>query len=230
MLILKKNNEILNNRNAKKRLFFKSVAENNIKREKLLIDNKIFYIIYLSEKQLESKELETLLNAYKGRVLLGDDFNNFSFREYLFDSSVYFSKALLSTFIKLIKNEVVSKRNVFIEGECFFPCKELFELVRISKKVVFKFENYYGFEGFIEECYYSFGAVIRAEETAGPCWDYDYYLKLFPDKKCGECDAYINGYKKRIYPDMSYFKENDSVKLLKETGVDAKISSAVINT
>ncbi len=201
-----------------------------VTRERVIIADKLFYLINIDKSYVNDENFKRLLNSYMGKIIVKNAYKNLVPEEFLFNSNIYFSKALISALTKQIKVISLNNRNILIKLDEFNSCKEFLELVSIAKKVVFCFKKSIDFNSFQEECYNKFGAVVKTISECTCSSDYNYFLDLTKIDCEGKAELLTDGLLSVLYPDSLYFKKDKNIIMLNELGVDYKTACAVINT
>ncbi len=192
------------------------------------INNKPFYIIEVNKNYLFSENMQRLLFAYKGRVIINDNLPQEYFFEYLFNSTEYFLRALLSSLLNRVKYEKNIK-SICIKYHNILICEEVFEIVKNVRNVHFIVKEEGGTDGFKEECFKRYGTYIKIGEC-GCLGGFDIYIDLSSMTDDGKCEIYYKGKRALLYPDCSFFEVNDNVRKLLKHGVDKKIACAICNS
>lgn len=192
------------------------------------INNKPFYIIEVSKNFLLSENMQRLLAAYKGKVLINENIPQEQFLEYLYDSTEYFIRALLSSLLNRIKYEK-DIESICIKYNSILICEEIFEIVKSVRNVHFIVNQDIETEIFKNECLKRYGTFVKTGECnclAG----FDIYNDLSEMTPDGKCEIYFKGVRGILYPDSTFFETNDSVKKLLKYGVNKKIACAICNS
>lgn len=192
-----------------KKHFFKKHRKNNnnkINRYSINVNGKNVLVLELTEKDLLKEDVRALLKIYKGRVLMPEKYKNFEgVKEYLYSPKEYYQRALISSLVNQIKTVNKDWKNICIRTENFEPLKELYELVRISKKVTIIGENNLHTEKFSKDCYYEYGAIVSVKrEISG--LKYDVFLNLDEVDNSGKLMINVNTKDFILYPDTRYFE------------------------
>ncbi len=181
-------------------------SERDFKRYSVNVNGKNAIVLELTEKDLHSEDVLTLLKIYKGRVLVSSKYaNNELLNEYVFSPKEYYQRALLSSLINQIKTVNRDWKNICIKIKSFSPFKELYELVRISKTVTMITPDNALTDKFLKECYYEYGTVVsfKNEITAQR---YDVFLDLDEVDNKGKLMINVNGKEFLLYSDTRYFE------------------------
>ncbi len=192
------------------------------------INNKPFYIIEVSKNFLCSENMQKLLSAYKGCILINEKLPKEPFWEYLFDANEYFLRALLSSLSNRVKYDKTIK-SICIKNDTILICDEVFEIIKKVRNVHFIVSKDLQTDSFQEECLKRYGTFIKIGECS--CFnEFDIYIDLSQMTADGKCEIFLNGKRGLLYPDSSFFEANDTVKKLLAYGVDKKIACAICNS
>ncbi len=231
MLILKFNDEREKTENTKKRFFKKnSVSKNNeLNRYSVNVNGKTAIVLELTEKDLQYDEVLTLLQIYKGRVLVPSKYANIELlKDFIYNPNEYYQRALLSSLVNQIKTVNRDWKNICIKTEKFSLFKEFYELVRISKKVTFLTEPNAYTERLIRDCYYEYGAIVSVKNEAS-AQEKDVFLDLEAIDKNGKLMINIKGKEFLLYPDMRYFENCSEYQKLLPFNIEHNIICAVFS-
>lgn len=215
MLVLKINGEREKIKKVKglfrKKIFYETPED--IKRYSVEVKGKKVLVLELTEKDLDKEDVITLLKMYKGRVLVSEDNINYELlKEYLFDPKAYFQRAVLSSLKNQIRTVNKEWKNICIKIDDFSPFTELFELVKISKKVTFITQKNPTTNKFLNDCYYEFGAMVSVK---GECSsENDVFLDLDKIDGNGKLMINVKGKSFLLYPDTTYFTGDEEYKKL----------------
>lgn len=189
------------------------------------IDNKPFYIIEIERNYLNSERIQKLLSAYNGRIVLNENLPQELFKDYLFNATDYFLRALLSSLVNKIKYEKDIK-SICIKYDKILVCEEVFKLVKNVRNVHYTVENDNKTEIFKKECFNRYGTFINIGEIDDfNC--FDVYIDLSQFTADGKCEIYFKGKRGLLYPDCSFFDVNDNVRKLLKYGVNRRIACAI---
>ena len=192
-----------------KKHFFKKHRKNNnnkINRYSINVNGKNVLVLELTEKDLLKEDVLALLKIYKGRVLVSEKYKNSDgLKEYLYSPKEYYQRALISSLVNQIKTINKEWKNICIRTENFEPFKELYELVRISKKVTIIGENNLHTEKFSKDCYYEYGAIVSVKKEISVL-KYDVFLNLDEVDNSGKLMINVNTKDFILYPDTRYFE------------------------
>ena len=192
------------------------------------INNKPFYIIEVSKNFLYSENMQKLLSAYKGSILINENLQKEPFSEYLFDAKEYFLRALLSSLSNRIKYEKTIN-SICIKNENILICEEVFEIIKNVRNVHFIVSKDMQTDIFQDECLKRYGTFIKIGECS--CFnEFDIYIDLSQMTADGKCEIFLKGKSGLLYPDSSFFEASDTVKKLLAYGVDKKIACAICNS
>ncbi len=214
MLILKINEEREKNRRTKG-IFRKKIIyeKTDIKRYSININGKNVIVVELPADEIGSEDVLSLLKVYNGRVLVPPNYYlNEILKEYLFDPSEYYKRAILSSFKNQIRTVCKDWKNVCIKTNEFSPSNELFEIVKISKTMTLLTPESRLTEEFVNECYYKLGAIVFIKESCPLQADAFLDLELIDTK--GRLMVSAKGREHILYPDATYFVENEEYKKL----------------
>ena len=192
-----------------KKHFFKKNRKNKnnkINRYSINVNSKNVLVLELTEKDLHKEDVLALLKIYKGRVLVSEKYKNFEMlKEYLYSPKEYYQRALISSLVNQIKSVNKDWMNICIQTENFMPHKELYELVRISKKVTIIADNNSYTEKFCKDCYYEYGAIVSVKKEKSTL-RYDVFLNLDEVDNSGKLMINVNTKNFILYPDTRYFE------------------------
>ena len=210
MLILKfcEEKECVKKRNIR---FRNKTKNNDFARYSINVNGKTAVVLELTRKDLKNEDVLKLLRVYKGKVLVPAEYKSEDvFKECVFYPNEYYQRALLSSFIKQVKSGNNDWKHICIKTDVFSPFKELYELVKLSKTVLIVApENIYTHK-FSKECYYEYGAIINiSEENIKGDYDVIIDLNLIDD---GKLMINVKGKDCLLYPDMSFFEDNEEYK------------------
>ena len=196
--------------------------ENELKRYSLNINGRNVIVLELTEGDLHNEDVLKLLRIYKGRVLTSIEKQiNSILKEYTFNPKEYYQRALLSSLINQMKSVNKGWRTVSLKLEEFYPHKELYELVKISKRVnIITIENALT-DKFAKECYYEYGAIITFRECDS--FKYDVYLNLDEIDSNGRLMINAGGRDCLLYSDMKYFEDCTEYQKLNQFNIDHNI-------
>ncbi len=231
MLILKFDDEREKIDNTKKRLFKKSRAlrNNELKRYSINVNGKAAIVLELTEKDLQYEEVLTLLKIYKGRVLVTSKYKNEEIlKEYLYSPKEYYQRALISSLVNQIKSVNKDWKNICVKIKSFFPFKEFYELVRISKAVAILTEANAYTHKFSEDCYYDFGAIVSVK-TEISTNKFDIILDLDSIDNNGKLMINVKGKEFLLYPDMRFFENNTEYQKLLQYNIEHNIICAAFS-
>jgi hypothetical protein len=212
----------------KRKVFKKRREVKPITRERVVLNGKLFYIAEIQRSQLSEESACRLFGAFKGRIVVADDFSASIDKSYLFQPYEYYQRAFISALIFKVEAEKTSDRNVFLRLKSFKKCDEIFELIRVSKKLVVCAESFYDFDEVCNFCFERYGAVVykadSSKDNESLCFNCD----------LSGCDIqmnatfYFKGKRELLDIDRSYFKENSDVKFLENLGISREVAAAVI--
>ncbi|MBQ7115502.1 MAG: hypothetical protein IJN94_03695 [Clostridia bacterium] len=220
MLILKINDEREKIKRTKG-IFRKKIIyeKTDIERYSINVNGKSVIVLELPDNEIENEDVLSLLKIYKGRVLVSEEYcSNDTLKEYLFDSSKYYQRAILSSLINQLKTVSSDWKNICIKTQEFSPFKELFEIVRISKTLTLITKNSVLSDKFLNECYYELGAIVFIKEFCP--LQADVFLDLEEIDAAGRLMVSVKGRACILYPDASYFDEKDEYQKLSVFNID----------
>lgn len=192
------------------------------------INNKPFYIVEVGKNFLCTENMQKLLYAYKGCVLINENLPEEPFCEYLFDAREYYLRALLSSLSNRVKYEK-DINSICIKNENILICEEVFEIIKNVRTVHFIVSKDIQTEVFQDECLKRYGTFIKIGEYC--CFDeFDVCIDLSQMTSDGKCEIFFNGKTGLLYPDSSFFDATENVKKLLAYGVDKKIACAICNS
>ncbi len=192
------------------------------------INNKPFYVIEVSKNCLCSDNMKRLLTAYKGRVLINENLPQEQFIQYLYDATEYFVRALLSSLLNRIKYEK-NIESICIKYNSILICDEVFEIVKSVRNVHFIVNEDIETQIFKDECFERYGTFVKTGEC-NCIGGFDIYIDISEMTADGKCEIFFKGIKGILYPDITFFEANDSVKKLLKYGVNKKIACAICNS
>lgn len=225
MLVLDFVDEREDIKRLKKRFYRKKEFKraDDLKRYSVNVNGKTVIVLELTEKDLQSEDVLTLLKIYKGRLLVASKYSNKELlKEYLFSSSEYYQRALLSSLINQIKTVNKDWKNICIKTEVFSPFKELYELVKISKTVSIITANNVLTDVFLKKCYYEYGAIVSLKNEINP-QKTDVFLDLDVIDDNGKLMINIKGKDYLLYPDTRYFEGCVEYQKLSEYNIEHNI-------
>ena len=208
LLILNFINKNEEKERIKKRFFKNSrvLNKNDLNRYSVCVNGKNVIVLELTERDLTRDDVLKLLKIYQGRVLVSEKYKNYEpLKEYLFSSKEYYQRALISSLVNQIKTVNKEWKNICIKTENFVPFKELYELMRISKKIVIIAKNNCFTEKFSKDCYYEYGAIVSVKNGISGL-EYDVFLDLDEVDNSGKLMIKVNHKDFILYPDMRYFE------------------------
>ncbi len=231
MLVLKFIDEREDVEKNKKHFFNKGrkIQNNKINRYSININGKNVLVLELREKDLLREDVLTLLKVYKDRVLVSEKYKNFEMlKEYIYSPKEYYQRALISSLVNQMKTVNKDWKNICIKTERFLPFKELYELVRISKKVTIIAENNSYTEKFSKDCYYEYGAIISVKKDDSKLRN-DAYLDLDKVDDSGKLMINVNTKDFILYPDARYFEICPEYEKLLSFDIEHNIICAVFS-
>lgn len=208
MLILNFVDERENEEKNKKRFIRKLRKKQNnmINRYSINVNGKNVLVLELTEKDIIEEDVLALLKIYKGRVLVSEKYKNSEMvKEYLYSPKEYYQRALISSLVNQIKTVNKDWKSVCIRTECFVPFKELYQLVKISKKVTIIGENNIYTEKFSKDCYYEYGAIVLVKKENSEL-KYDVFMDLDEVDNSGKLMINVNAKDFILYSDTRYFE------------------------
>ena len=218
----------IQNKKTKKFKRSRKPIQNNFIRYTDYINNKPFYVVEVGKNFLCSENMQRLLSAYKGWVLINENVPKEPFCEYLFDAREYYLRALLSSLSNRVKYEK-EINSICIKNDYVLICDEVFEIIKNVRNVHFIVSKDLQTEKFQDECLKRYGTFIKIGECS--CFnEFDIYIDLSQMTVDGKCEIILNGKMGLLYPDSSFFEANDTVKKLIAYGVDKKIACAICNS
>lgn len=192
------------------------------------INNKPFYIVEVGKNFLCTENMQKLLYAYKGCVLINENLPEEPFSEYLFDAKTYFLRALLSSLANRVKFEK-NISSICIKNNSILICDEVYEIIKNVRNVHFIVSKDNLTENFQDECLKRYGTFVKIGESSS-FNEFDIYIDLSLMTEDGKCEIFIKGKRCLLYPDNSFFDADESVKKLLACGVNKKIACAICNS
>ena len=215
MLILKINEEREKIKKTKGIFRKKIIYEktDDIKRYSININGKSAIVLELPEEEIGNEDVLSLLKIYKGRVLVAEEYyHNDILKEYLFVPKEYYQRAILSSFKNQIMTVNREWKNVCIKTENFYPFKELFQIVKISKTLTLLTPKNTLTENFLKECYFELGAIVSVKDICPQKTDVYLDLDLIDEK--GKLMVNVKGRDFILYPDATYFDDKEEYNKL----------------
>ncbi len=228
MLVLKFNDEKDNIKKEKRRFSLKTRNEEFI-RYSINVNGKNAVVLELRKKDLQCEEVLRLLKIYKGRVLVSSKYMNEEIlNDYIYNPQEYYLRASLSSLVNQIKSVNKDWKNICVKIKSFFPFKEFYELVRISKAVTILTEANAYTHKFSKECYYDFGAIVSVKKEI-PTNKFDIILDLDSIDNNGKLMINVNGKEFLLYPDMRFFENNTEYQKLLQYNIEHNIICAAFS-
>ena len=231
MLILKFNCENEVKEKRRKRFISKSQKQKNetLNRYSVNVNGKNVSVLELTRKDLKSEDVQTLLKIYKGRVLVPEKYkNDDELKELMFSPKPYYQRALISSLVNQIKAVNKEWKNICIKTDCFEPFKELYELVKITKRVsIITVENACT-QAFVKDCYYKYGAIVSVKENSSVI-PTDVFVNLNEVDNSGRLMINVNSKDFILYPDARYFDSCDEYQKLLSFGLEHNVICSVFS-
>lgn len=231
LLVLNFINEREKTENTKKRFFKKNRTsnENELNRFSINVNGKNAIVLELRKKDLQCEDVLRLLKIYKGRVLVASKYKNEEIlKEYLYSPKEYYQRALISSLVNQIKSVNKDWKNICVKIKSFFPFKEFYELVRISKAVAILTEANAYTHKFSKDCYYDFGAIVSVK-TEISTNKFDIILDLDSIDDNGKLMINVKGKEFLLYPDMRFFENNTEYQKLLQCNIEHNIICAAFS-
>lgn len=199
-----------------------SNREKELKRYSINVNGRNVVVLELTEGDLYNEDVLSLLKIYKGRVLAPiENQSNNLLLDYTFNPKEYYQRAILSSLIKQIKTINREWRTVNIEVEDFFLCNELYELVKITKRVNIKTSQNALTDKFTKLCYYEYGSVITFKDSLSE--KYDVVLRLDEVDEKGKLMINAGGKECLLYSDGKYFESSTEYQKLYHFNIEHNI-------
>lgn len=194
----------------RKRFFYRKRLNNDtLNRYSIIVKGKSVSVLELNEEMLKNESVQMLLKMYKGRALASGKYKNYDeLKDYLFSPKLYYQRALLSSLVNQISRVNKDWENICIKTSEFFPFKELYELVRITKRVTIIGESNCYTDKFLKDCYYQYGAIVSVRND---CLEKANCVFIDLDGVDNSRRLIINAYSKAftLYSDVRYFEESE---------------------
>lgn len=219
MIILKFTDNIISKNNKRKR------KTERVERASFIIDNKIFNIYTVPKSIINDRNIHRLINSNKGEIIALNSDSSIP-KKFLYSPDNYFQRAIISTLIKLIKANKAEYKSVCVKTVDFNNADEFYELASVSKSLTLVTVANKNVEQFIKNCFVNYGMVVTRSDTVDKSYNIIINLDDIDDnaKLIGE----FNGFSKLIYPNIEYFKVNESVEKLLNLGVPLPLACSVI--
>ncbi len=222
MLLLK----LIDKKSDDKFFLFRKRKKSHIrKKDSLICCNEVFSIVEVSEHMLESTEMTGYLNRYSGAVICSKELEKKeSLKRYLFDPTLYYSRAYLSALTAYLKAKNESEICIYIDNFRF--CREWVELANVCKAVIILGSPNAELKRFCDFCKVELGLVPQVNDEALLTKNY-LKINLNNINTSNGCISLLkNDVEIELYPDARYFVENENVKKLKEYGISKKTACA----
>lgn len=230
MLILKVTERTIDN--TKSRHFFRkrknNVNSEDFKRSSLKVMGTNVVVLETYSDKLECEDMERLIKAYEGRILLPENSNITLPEEVLFNPKRYYMRAVLSSLINQIRTVHGDWRRICIKIDEFEPFKELYKVVEISKSLCLLTKRNSGVNKFVDACYNEYGAVVSVKENIEPSF-WNVFLDLEKTDKRGRLIVEENGVPLVLYPDAAYFENKEEYRAVLNYGVEHKTVCAAFS-
>ena len=230
MLILKLNNEAEDVK--RKRAFFRrkkeSVKESEFNRYSINVNGKTVLVLELKENELACEDVKTLLKIYKGKVLVSKEHkNNQHLKGYLFEPGEYYKRAVLSSLKNQIRTVNRDWKFISVKINDFSPFKELYEIVKISKRVNLITQKNAQTIKFANDCYNQYGSIIsiNGEAFAGN----EIFLDLDKTDSNGKLMISVKDKDFLLYADNNYFQAEEEFKKLVPFNLEHNIICAAFS-
>lgn len=208
-----------------KKLFSKKKLSNSkseFKRYSLNVNGKNAIVLDLTEKDLHNDDILMLLKIYKGRVLVSTEYqNNSILNDYIFNPREYYQRALLSSLINQMKTVNKEWKTVCLKIESFNSSTELYELVKISKRVNIITNQNALTDSFTKACYYEYGAVITFKDITTD--KFDVFLNLDEIDDRGRLMINAGSKEYLLYSAMKYFEFCSEYQKLSQYNIEHNI-------
>lgn len=200
----------------RKRFFYRKRLNNNdtLNRYSIIVKGKSVSVLELNEAVLNNENVQMLLKMYKGRILVSESYKNYDeLKDYLFNPKLYYQRALLSSLLNQIRRVNKEWENICVKTSEFFPFKELYKLVKITKKVTIIGESNCYTDKFLKDCYYQYGAIVYVRND-NLDWENCVFVDLDSVDNCRKLT--INAYSKSftLFSDIRYFEESEEYQKL----------------
>ena len=229
MLILDFYNEIETLKKKKLRRKIKKTDKRSLNRYSFKVNGKNVVVLELTKNDLESEDVQTLLKIYKGRVLVSENYREEeALQEFLYNPEEYYQRAILSSFFNQVRAVNKEWNDICIKVGNFSPFKELYEIVRISKRVTILTERNGCTEKFSRDCYYRYGAIVSVIKEM-PERKTDVYLNLDEIEITGKLMIKVKDKDFILYPDTRYFDNSSEYQKLLPYNIEHKIICSVFS-
>ncbi len=222
MLVL---NLVDNKKDRKFRLFAKRKQQLIKKKDSFICCNEIFSIIEINRGVLLSKELTEYLNRYSGAVICSKELEKEErLKKYLFDPTLYYSRAYLSALTAYLKAKNESEICIYIDNFRF--CREWVELANSCKTIIIVGSPNAELKRFCDFCRVELGLVPQVNDETLLT---NNFLRINLNNinlSQGCITLSKNGIDIAIYPDARYFTETETVKKLKSYGISKNTACA----
>lgn len=198
-----------------------------VERYSINVNGKNVIVLELNSNSLLREDVVTLLNIYKGRVLVAEK-NKQLFKEYLYIPKEYYKRAILSSLVNQAKTVNKAWQKICIKTESFTVSDEYYEIVRLSKKVTLITQLNPLTESFINDCYYKYGAVVGIKDDADISV-FDVFLDLDEIDDSGKLMINVQGKEYLLYPDATYFSTCEEYQKLQPFNIEHNIVCSVFS-
>lgn len=211
--------------NKKFHLFKRRNISSIRKTDSFICCNEVFNVVEINEDFLKSSEAMEYLNRYSGAVICSKGLDKEDkLKRYLFDPTLYYSRAYLSSLTSCLKSEKAYDVCVYVDNFRF--CREWVELANVCKTLILLGSANAELKRFCDFCRVELGLVPQVSDVALLSKK---FLKInLNDINSSQENILLlkNGIETKLYPDARYFAENENVKKLKEYGIDKNIACA----
>lgn len=195
------------------------------KKEGFICCNEVFNVVELTEASLTSNEVKLLLNRYTGAVIFPKKFeDDASLQRYMFDPSLYYSRAYLSALTVYLKSSGDNRICVYIDNFRF--CREWVELANACRSILIVGSPNAELKRFCEFCKVDLGLSPQINDTSLLT---DAFVRVnLNNINISQASIKISKAQKELelYPNARYFVHNENVKKLINMGISTGVACA----
>ena len=212
--------------NKHKSFWFRPKKEYQLDMTSFVCNKNIFYVVNLTENDLNEKEVISLLDKYKGFVLdTNDDKINKKISKYFFDGRLYYKRAFVSSLANKLKAfDIV---NLCVYDDDFHFSSEWIEVAQKCKAVSVIGKSNIELEKFSDFCFMEYGLNVFVNEQ--PFQDNStIYVDLNTLNRQKSLSFTYAKTTVELIADKKYFIINESVKKLVSLGVSRELACAAV--
>lgn len=200
-----------------------------IKRTNLYLNGGTVFRLELPKEALKREDVKTLIRRYKGNIIvLPEEAVCELQREYLFDPTRYYTRALLAALSQYIADFDGKWQNICIKITDFEYFEEFSTLAKTARRLTVITENNLFCERFKRDCYYTYGAAVVFTPDIPLC-DFDVYADFSKIDPRGTLPLVLKNGSCMLYPKKDYFVPSEAAIEVMRLGVDSKLACAAFN-